>query len=99
MEFRRVLFRSPAASRAVWDGLPSLGWGAVGEAKDGAEVLAWVNDAKAAEAKGPPDRSAALIARQNYGLGRVLYVGTDGTWRWRFKTGDAYHHRFWKQTI
>ena len=31
---------TPAASRVLWDGLPSLGWAAVGEAKDGAEVLA-----------------------------------------------------------
>jgi hypothetical protein len=92
---------TPAASRAVWDGFPPNGWAAVGEAKDGAEVLAWVNDPKARppEAKGFPERTTALFARQNYGLGRVLYVGLDDTWRWRFKTGDEHHHRFWKQAV
>jgi hypothetical protein len=46
-----------------------------------------------------PARKRALIARQNYGFGRVLYIGLDSTWRWRFKVGDTYHHRFWGQAI
>jgi hypothetical protein len=46
-----------------------------------------------------PARKRALIVRQNYGFGRVLYVGLDSTWRWRFKVGDTYHHRFWGQAI
>ena len=37
--------------------------------------------------------------RQNYGLGRVLFVGIDSTWRWRYRTGDLYHHTFWGDTI
>ena len=34
-----------------------------------------------------------------YGLGKVLWIGTDGTWRWRHRVGDAYHHRFWGQAV
>src|SRR5207244_10244232 len=45
------------------------------------------------------DRTAALFARQHYGFGRVLFVGLDSTWRWRYRTGDAYHHRFWGQVV
>ena len=41
----------------------------------------------------------AVIAAQPYGLGKVLWVGTDATWRWRFRVGDAYHHRFWGQVV
>jgi hypothetical protein len=41
----------------------------------------------------------AVIAAQPYGLGKVLWVGTDGTWRWRHRVGDAYHHRFWGQAV
>lgn len=73
-----------AQTRGVWENLPSHYWAVVGRAKDGAEVLA--------EANGSP-----LIARQNYGFGRVLYVGVDSTWRWRYKVGDKYHHKFWGQ--
>jgi hypothetical protein len=39
---------------------------------------------------------AATLA---YGLGKVLWVGTDGTWRWRHRVGDLYHHRFWGQVV
>jgi hypothetical protein len=45
------------------------------------------------------EKEQGLFALQNYGLGRVLFVGMDSTWRWRFKVGDTYHHRFWGQAI
>jgi hypothetical protein len=73
-----------ALTRMVWEGLPPHYWAITGKLKDGAEVLA--------EANGVP-----IIARHNYGFGRVLYVGVDSTWRWRFKVGDKYHHKFWGQ--
>ena len=31
--------------------------------------------------------------------GKVLFVGLDSTWRWRYKAGDTYHHRFWGQLV
>jgi hypothetical protein len=40
-----------------------------------------------------------VIAAQPYGLGKVLWVGTDSTWRWRYRVGDLYHHRFWGQVV
>ena len=82
---------TPEQDRAVWESLPPPEWAAVGEPKDGAEVLATITRSK--------EKPAALIARQNYGFGRVLYVGTDSTWRWRYKVGDEHHHRFWKQAV
>jgi hypothetical protein len=75
---------STTISRFIWENLPPHYWAVTGEAKDGAEVLADVG--------GKP-----VIARQNYGFGRVLYVGIDSTWRWRYKVGDRYHHKFWGQ--
>ena len=45
------------------------------------------------------DPSGVVLAAQPYGLGKVLWVGTDGTWRWRHRVGDAYHHRFWGQAV
>ena len=71
-------------TRLIWENLPPHYWAVTGDAKDGAEVLA--------EVGGKP-----VIARQNYGFGRVLYVGIDSTWRWRYKVGDKYHHKFWGQ--
>lgn len=80
-------------SRAAWSRFPPHYWAVVGAAKDGAEVLAEVP----AGVPGRPPRGAAVIARQNYGFGRVLYVGIDSTWRWRYRVGDRFHHRFWGQ--
>jgi hypothetical protein len=89
-------------SEQRWSELPKHYWGLVGKAKPGAVTLAFYRD-------GPPkpdakqererEQNNALIVRQNYGFGRVVYVGLDSTWRWRFKTGDTYHHRFWGQVI
>ena len=76
-------------SRRRWSNLPRLPWLLAGKAKPGASALA-----------GPgADLSAVSLAAQPYGLGKVLWVGTDATWRWRYRVGDAYHHRFWGQVV
>ena len=48
---------------------------------------------------GTDDAEAAVIAAQPYGLGKVFWVGTNATWRWRFRVGDEVHHRFWGQVV
>jgi hypothetical protein len=74
----------------------------VGKVKPGATALAHVAEGDgAADKKEEAERARerGLIVRHNYGFGRVLYVGLDSTWRWRYRTGDTYHHRFWGQAI
>jgi hypothetical protein len=85
----------PARSESIWGGLPRHFWGVVGRAKPGATVLSTVaqNDPRESE------KQVALIVTQNYGFGRVLYVGVDSTWRWRYRVGDLYHHTFWGAAI
>lgn len=83
----------PAKNAAIWSGLPRHFWGVVGQAKPAATTLACIAE------RGNEEAAAALIVRQNYGLGRVLFVGLDSTWRWRYRTGDAYHHAFWGAAI
>jgi hypothetical protein len=78
------------ASRAAWSGLPRLPWSLSGRLKPGASAL--VGTSRAGD-------DAAVFAAMPYGLGKVLWVGTDGTWRWRHRTGDAIHHRFWGQVV
>jgi hypothetical protein len=88
-------------SERRWVALPRHYWGVVGRAKPAATVLATATpEADAAPADpGAWAKDHALIARQSYGFGRVLFVGLDSTWRWRFKAGDTYHHRFWGQVV
>jgi hypothetical protein len=95
----------PAADEnaARWAGFPPAFWGVVGRVKPGATALAHVAEAAAAEPKEGKkedrEKEEGLIVRQHYGFGRVLFVGLDSTWRWRYKVGDTYHHRFWGQAI
>jgi hypothetical protein len=96
-------------SEERWADFPPHYWAVVGRAKAGATSLAYFRDP---EHEAPPaagktkedeeqklSREQSLIARHNYGRGQVLYVGLDSTWRWRYRIGDAYHHRFWSQVI
>jgi hypothetical protein len=98
---------APDLNSRIWAQLPRHYWGAIGKAKPGAQVLAYVAGGEANQPRGAdadasetePGRNQALIVRQNYGFGRVLYIGVDSTWRWRYRTGDTYHHRFWSQVV
>jgi hypothetical protein len=92
----------PDKNEQRWAEFPPHYWGVVGKAKPGATVLAYVADKEAAAGKKDEAERAkerGLIVRHSYGFGRVLFVGIDSTWRWRYRTGDTYHHRFWGQAI
>lgn len=39
----------------------------------------------------------AVISTIRSGLGKVLLLNFDETWRFRYGVGDIYHHRFWGQ--
>ena len=80
-------------SRAVWENLPALPWVLAGRPKPAATPLI------RAEGAGVNPEASATVVAMPYGLGQVLLVGTDGTWRWRLRAGDVYHHRFWGQAL
>ena len=86
------------SSQERWAKLPPHFWGVVGQAKKGAVTLAYYPGGMR-DGTSEQEHANALIARQNYGFGRVVFVGLDSTWRWRYKQGDKYHHRFWSQVI
>lgn len=97
---------TPETSAARWAQLPRHYWGVIGQARPGATVLAYVPGAqlddsgqKSKLAREKQERQQALLATHNYGFGRVIWVGLDSTWRWRYRAGDVYHHRFWGQLI
>ncbi|MEZ6132818.1 MAG: hypothetical protein R3C59_29470 [Planctomycetaceae bacterium] len=43
------------------------------------------------------DTTHPMMVIRNYGAGRVLYLASDETWRWRYKAADTYHQRIWNQ--
>jgi hypothetical protein len=78
----------------VWESLPGVQWhGPVLRAKAGSEVLA-VHEDEANEYGRIP-----LLVTRSYGSGKVLYMATDGAWRWRKGVEDRYHYRFWGQVV
>jgi len=85
-----------------WAELPRHYWGVTGTLKPGAAVLAYLPEAlqpgKAPE-RAALEKSQGIVITQGYGFGRVLFLGLDSTWRWRFREGDTYHHRFWGQLV
>ena len=81
-------------SADVWEDLPGFQWYApVLRARAGSEVLAVHKDASNEHGRLP------LLATRTYGAGKVLFMGTDGAWRWRKGVEDKYHYRFWSQVV
>lgn len=78
----------------VWENLPGFQWYAgVLRAKAGSEVLAVHKDVSNDSGRLP------LLVTRTYGSGKVLFMGTDGAWRWRKGVEDKYHYRLWGQVV
>ncbi|MCA9193126.1 MAG: hypothetical protein KDB03_15230 [Planctomycetales bacterium] len=78
----------------VWENLPGFQWHApVIRAKAGTDVLT-VHEEQSNEYGRVP-----LLVTRTYGSGKVLFMGTDGAWRWRRGVEDLYHYRFWGQVV
>ncbi len=76
----------------VWASLPGFQWFAgVSRAKAGTEVLATHSSETNRYGRIP------LIVTKTFGTGKILFMGTDGAWRWRKGVEDRYHYRFWGQ--
>ena len=78
----------------LWAQLPPVFWVAkVSRPKPAAEVLLVDPD----PAKESRFGKMPVIAVQQYGLGQVMFIGTDNTWRWRKNAGDFYYTAVWGQ--
>ena len=76
------------ANRQFWNELPPPHTLNAVTALPGAEVLV--------EAVVDGTKMPMMVTR-NYGSGRILYLASDETWRWRYKAADIYHQRIWNQ--
>ncbi len=77
-------------SELLWAGLPAMNWMHPGVRPTAAgEVLA----------QGTSDEHWPLLLKANVGLGKLLYIGSDSFWRWRYRARWKYHHRFWGQVL
>jgi Mg-chelatase subunit ChlD len=93
------LFRfhsDPAESERIWNRLQPLFWHATGyKRKPAAEVLAVHRDKPADGGR----EQHPLVLQQFVGAGRVIFLGFDETWRWRFRTDEEQFNKFWLQAV
>jgi uncharacterized membrane protein len=82
------------ASTRVWSTLPGFQWYAPAlRSKAGTEVLATHSSDSSQHGRIP------LLVSKTFGSGKILFMGTDGAWRWRRGVEDKYHYRFWGQVV
>jgi hypothetical protein len=80
----------------LWSQLPPVYWVArVLRAKPAAEVLLVDPEPAHSSRFG----LMPVLALHQYGLGTVVYVGTDNTWRWRKNVGELYYRAVWGQLV
>jgi len=84
-------------TRNIYKVLPGVYWShPVHEVKPAARVL--LRNANPVRRTSDNDLEP-VVAIQNYGIGRVLYVGVDATWRWRALRDGYYYRRFWSNVL
>ena len=84
------ILNDPGYNLKLWPLLPPLQWTAdFVVAKPGAMVLLTAQNS----AKTP------IVAVQRYGAGRVFWMGTEESWRWRDRLGERVHQTFWLQAM
>lgn len=85
---------TPDENMQVWENLPGFQWHApITRAKAGTDVLAVHQESSNEYGRVP------LLVTRTFGAGKVLFMGTDGAWRWRRGVEDLYHYRFWGQVV
>ena len=84
-------------NRRLWedeDGLRGFYWyQPVSRAKPGASVLL-----RHPSDEGPYGRYPLLTVGY-YPSGRTMFLALDSTWMWRYRFGDRYHERFWRNAV
>lgn len=87
--------KDPQVNKRLWASLPGVYWSFPVSASKPATRLLLEHSAPylRGETSGRP-----LLVTGHYGLGRTIYMGFNGTWRWR-RSGAYYFDRFWIQTV
>ena len=84
-------------NRALWEdegGLRGFYWySPVVRAKPGSEVVLRHPTAANRDGRLP------LVIAGHFPAGRTLFLAVDSTWGWRFRFGDRFHERFWRNAI
>ncbi len=83
---------------SIWNRLQPLFWFAKGYRKKPNTVVLATHPNRPAEG-GAAGENHPLVIQSFAGLGPVLFLGFDDTWRWRFRNDEEHFDRFWVQTV
>lgn len=91
------LVPDPETNRRLWEepgGLRGFFWyQPVVRAKPGAQVLLSHPTDEGRYGRRP------LLVVGYHPAGRTMFLAVDSTWMWRYRFGDRYHERFWRNAI
>lgn len=82
------LASDPAENASLWRNLQPPHWVTHAKALPGAETLV---EAMVGAQKLP------VVVTRRFGAGKVLYMGLDESWRWRYNVADQWQEPFWHQ--
>lgn len=87
-----------ASNEELWRSMPVPSAIPVTTARADSEIWA---DAlvEATDTSTPTDHRVPWLVTRLFGAGRVFYLATDQTWRWRYKIESRLHGRFWNQIL
>jgi hypothetical protein len=84
------------SNASLWAALPAWYWHSpCTTARRSASILWSISDSGGDGA----DRDRSLLCTMSVGMGRVMYLASDSTWRMRQVAGQNPHERFWGQVI
>ncbi len=79
----------PEVVARLWETLPPLNWRREGVfPAANAELLVVAGDDQ-----------APIMLTAYAGLGKILYLGSDSFWRWRYRSRRTFHQRLWGQIL
>ncbi len=89
------LSEDPSLNTKIWERMPGFYWSLPAQrAKPGAKALLEHSN----PVMSVNDVARPLLVVGNYGPGRVVMFGFDGTWRWKW-SGRQNFERFWIKTV
>ncbi|MEM0895864.1 MAG: VWA domain-containing protein [Verrucomicrobiota bacterium] len=90
-------FADREQNEAIWSELPGVYWSFPAQSeRPGARTLIEHSDPSLRV----DEDARPLVVSGYFGGGRTVFLGIDGTWRWRTAGDDAeFFHRFWVQAI
>ncbi len=84
----------------IWKNMPPISTlYSIGRLKPNATILLTARELDESGRSNAKSPVRPLLVAHQYGLGRVVVLATDSTWRWRMRGKEEEHAKFWRQLL